>query len=360
MNTEKLEKIDFFHGQNLQYAFDSLTKVLNREMITAYLAYLIQNKCPFTVALCDIDNFKNVNDNYGHMTGDEVLAIFADHIENSVGEKGVVGRYGGDEFMVILEGITEYNDVWCVFHTINVNASKLSFPNVDDLNVTLTTGISRYPLDASTYEELLETADKALYRGKKKGRNCFIIYLAAKHSKILLKSDKEKTFSSMDMLATIFKILTLDRSLKQNIESILQYFSSYLMLDHLCIESPNKVCKEIIHPLCKNNSFEFIPIDLFIKEMNGNGLFFVNNRRTLIQISSKDLHVELKNQSIMSSLAIKIECNDFTYGILRIDACNGRIWQSAEMDLFVVAARLIGLLLYKANTTLNDLFKESE
>ena len=359
MNIEKLKSIDFFKEQNLQYAFDSLTKVLNREMITTYLSYLIQKGKPFTVALCDIDNFKNVNDNYGHMTGDEVLSIFAKHIEESVGNSGVVGRYGGDEFMVILEGITEYNDVWGVFHNINMNATKLTFKNVDDLTVTLTTGISRYPLDATTYDDLLETADKALYRGKKKGRNCFIIYLAAKHSKILLKSDKEKTFSSMDMLANVFKILTMERPLKQSFESILQYFSSYLMVDYICIQSHNKVCCELVHPLSKSKDYGFIKNELFTKEMNGNGLFFVNSIKTLMQIGSTELHAELKKQSIISSLAINIECNGKFYGIFRVDASNsGRIWQSSEMDLFVVASKVIGLLLYNSNKTLEDVFED--
>ena len=108
MNIGKLQSIDFFKNQDLQYAFDGLTKVLNREMISSYLAYLVQAKSPFTVCLCDVDNFKSVNDNYGHMLGDEILQIIAADIENTIGLKGVVGRYGGDEFMIILDGIITY------------------------------------------------------------------------------------------------------------------------------------------------------------------------------------------------------------------------------------------------------------
>ena len=165
MNLEKLSTIEYFKDLDSQYAFDGLTKVLSREMITNYLAYMVQSKKPFTVCLCDVDNFKSVNDNYGHMLGDEILPKIAESIENTVGNKGVVGRYGGDEFMIILDGMTEYNDVWEVCHKINVTAGRLKYEKAEELNVTLTTGISRYPIDGQTYEELLSKADRALYRG---------------------------------------------------------------------------------------------------------------------------------------------------------------------------------------------------
>ena len=357
MNIDKLSTIDFFKGQDLTYAFDALTKVVNREMITSYLAYLVDKKTPFTLYLCDVDNFKHVNDNYGHMMGDEVLTVFANHIEKSIGNHGVVGRYGGDEFMIILEGITEYNDVWAVCHGMNKSASELTFVGFDDLHVTLTTGISRYPLDGSTYEELLGTADKALYRGKMKGRNCFIIYLAAKHSKIMLQNSNEKTYSSMEMLSRVFNILSEEKPLNENITSIVKYFSSSLMIDHICIESATKICAQLIHPLAKTKLFKFIPVELFEREMNKTGIFFVTQRRTLMPIGRMELHSKFKEQEIISSMVARIECNGYTYGILRVDSCNTRVWQTAEMDLFVVAAKLIGLLLYNSQTNLDDIYE---
>ena len=262
MNNEKLESIDFFKNQDLQFAFDGLTKVLNREMISSYLSHLIQNKKTFTVCLCDVDNFKSVNDNYGHMLGDEILQILAKTIEETVGNKGVVGRYGGDEFMIILDGITEYNDVWEVCHKINVTAGKLRYEKAEELNVTLTTGIVRFPIDGQTYEELLSKANRALYRGKMKGRNCFIIYLAAKHANILIEKKKEKLYSSMEMLSRVFNIVTVGDDLKKNIKSVIQYLSSYLMIDHICIQSSNKICVEQIHSLSVIKEFEYIDNDL--------------------------------------------------------------------------------------------------
>lgn len=358
MNIGKLQSIDFFKNQDLQYAFDGLTKVLNREMISSYLAYLVQAKSPFTVCLCDVDNFKSVNDNYGHMLGDEILQIIAADIENTIGLKGVVGRYGGDEFMIILDGITEYNDVWEVCHKINVSAGRLKYEKAEELNVTLTTGITRFPIDGQTYEELLAKADRALYRGKMKGRNCFVIYLAAKHSNILIQSNKEKLYSSMEMISRVFNILTAGDDLKKSIKSVIQYLSSYLMIDHICLQSSNKICVEQIHSLCVVKEFEFIENEMIFKEMNSSGLFFLNARKTLVQTGSMNLHAALKNQQIQSLLAIRIENNGEALGILRADSTNIKVWQSAEMDLFVVTGKLISVLLSKSGMTLDEIFKD--
>ena len=357
MNNEKLQSLEFFQNQDLQFAFDGLTKVLNREMISSYLSYLIQNKKTFTVCLCDVDNFKSVNDNYGHMLGDEILQILAATIEETVGNKGVVGRYGGDEFMIILDGITEYNDVWAVCHKINVTAGRLKYEKAEELNVTLTTGIARYPIDGQTYEELLSKANRALYRGKMKGRNCFIIYLAAKHANILIEPNKEKLYSSMEMLSRVFNIITVGDDLKKNIKSAIQYLSSYLMIDHICVQSTNKICVEQVHSLSVMKEFEYIDNDLICREMNSSGLFFLNARKSLMQTGSTTLHALLKSQQIYSFLGVKIEINNKNFGILRADSTNIKTWQSSEMDLFVVAAKLIAVLLDKANTTLDELFE---
>ncbi len=359
MNNEKLESLDYFKNQDLQFAFDGLTKVLNREMITSYLSYLIQNKKTFTVCLCDVDNFKSVNDNYGHMLGDEVLQILATTIEQTVGNKGVVGRYGGDEFMIILDGITEYNDVWEVCHKMNVTAGRIKYEKAEELNVTLTTGIARFPIDGQTYEELLSKADRALYRGKMKGRNCFIIYLAAKHANILIEPNKEKLYSSMEMLSRVFNILTAGDDLKRNIKSVIQYLSSYLMIDHICLQSANKICVEQIHSLSIVKEFEFINNDFIYREMNSSGLFFLNARKALMQTGSTTLHSLLKAQQIYSFLAVRLESNGKQFGIIRADSTNIKIWQPAEMDLFVVAAKLIAVLLDKTNTNLDELFIEN-
>lgn len=360
MNIEKMKKLDFFKDFDLQYAADNLTNVLSREMILSYLNFLLEKKRPFTLCLSDIDNFKQVNDNYGHMKGDEVLTVFAKQIEDAVGDNGIVGRYGGDEFMIILEGITEYNDVWAIFHGLNKGISKLEFENMDELSVTLTSGVSRYPNDGKTYEEIISTADKALYRGKMKGRNCFIIYLAAKHANVILKTENEAIYSSMHIHNKVFDILTNPKnSFKENIHDILLYFSTNYMYHNICIQNEDTILESVIHPLSTRKDFYAIDSKHFVDGLNDSNFMFVNHRRTLLRCNNQKLNQLLKDQDIVSVFIAKIEHNNKFYGYLRADMGNsGRIWQNSEMDLLVTVARIIGLVLYYNNLTFENIYKK--
>ena len=80
---------------------DNLTGIYIRDVITEYMHYLVDNNIPFTFSILDIDNFKTINDNHGHLVGDEILKINAINLEKMCSGRGVVGRYGGDEFIFV-------------------------------------------------------------------------------------------------------------------------------------------------------------------------------------------------------------------------------------------------------------------
>ncbi len=359
MNKEELKKNPFFKNQNLDYAYDSLTKVLNREIISSYLHYLIEKKRPFSICLSDIDNFKYINDTYGHIVGDKVLYEFAQKIEHSMGDKCVVGRYGGDEFMIIAENIIEYEEIWDICHRLNKDMVQLQIENFSDLSITVTTGISRFPIDGKTYEDLVGTADKALYRGKTKGRNCFIIYLKEKHANIELMRDTDVAFNSMDMHIKIFDLLTdKNLSLDESVTRVLRYLSTNLMIDHLCLETKKDLFIPTTHALAVKKKFEHIPNDLLVEVLNTSGLFYMNQKKILLQSKNDKLYECLVDQKIESLFLCKIEAYGHYYGILRADMTGkARIWQFSEMDLLVTAAKLIGVLLYHNNKQVEELKK---
>ncbi len=348
-----LSKFTFFKDRDVHYNIDSLTKLLNRDMVCSYISYLIDEKIPFSVAISDIDNFKNINDNYGHMTGDKALEIFAKTLEESV-QNGVVGRFGGDEFITVLEGVTEYNDIWEVFHKLNEDVSKIILP-IDELTMTVTTGISRYPIDGKTVDSVLETADKALYRGKMKGRNCFIIYLKSKHAKIFIKRSAESVLSSPQLINNSFDIVLNDKSIDKKIDELLKFLSNTFMFDHIAIQS-DKIVKSVVYSLSPVKTFDYVDNSIYINQMDSNNIVYVNNRSTLLRIGAKDLHKALHDLNVTSCFATKISCKDKNYGILRVDMCNsGRVWQKLEMDILIIVARLIGMNLYKEDKDLNNL-----
>ena len=352
-----LTTIDYFKKLDLKYAFDNLTGILNREVITSYFAYLIETKTKFTICLCDVDNFKHINDTYGHMMGDEVIQTFAKAASDVIGDKGVIGRYGGDEFMILLPNICEYDEIWEICHSLNVTLSNLKFHSAPDLIVTVTNGISRFPLDGDTYAQLLQTADKALYRGKAKGRNCFIIYLAEKHKDIEIKGRKESLYNTMEMISRTFEIISTNRDLATDIQNLVQYLSTYLAIDSVSVESLTKKCAEYINPNCDFRDFKFIDTRLYDKEMNYFGLACINVRKTLLQTNSEELLDKLRESNTFSFVAVRIQDNGPHYGTIIAKSTNNRVWQPNEMDLLVVAAKIIARGLNFKNTSLDSIFK---
>jgi diguanylate cyclase (GGDEF)-like protein len=119
----------------------------------------------------DLDRFKDINDTFGHHVGDEVLKAVATRLRSTLRESDTVSRFGGDEFVIlepVVDGPSDSADLARKLHT------ALQEPVVVDgvpHNVHASIGIALYPQDATTIDELIDTADRALYRAKREGRN---------------------------------------------------------------------------------------------------------------------------------------------------------------------------------------------
>lgn len=128
-------------------------------------------KTVFSLLMLDIDHFKKVNDTYGHLTGDDVLRILAEIFKKHVRPGDLIGRYGGEEFLILLHMVSP-DETLKIANTIKCAVSEHEFYAKDvKFNITISTGISRYPSDGITSEELLSAADHALYWVKASGRN---------------------------------------------------------------------------------------------------------------------------------------------------------------------------------------------
>ncbi|HQQ19888.1 MAG TPA: GGDEF domain-containing protein, partial [Exilispira sp.] len=117
----------------------------------------------------DIDNFKTVNDNFGHQKGNEVLNSFAQIVKQNVRKHDLIGRYGGDEFIVALIDISRQNAMLVAEKLKKKveDAKLISAPKA----LTVSVGISYYPDDGQWLEELIQIADKRMYNAKQKGKN---------------------------------------------------------------------------------------------------------------------------------------------------------------------------------------------
>lgn len=157
---------------------DSMTGLLNRrsfiEQFQISLWRCLRNHSKMAFALIDLDFFKDVNDQYGHTAGDEVLVRFSRMLTGAFRRSDLIGRWGGEEFAILLEDITlsqAYNLISRLLNEYQHESLLAKYPN---FRITFSCGIAGYPEGGANLEELYRAADKALYVAKSRGRNCVV------------------------------------------------------------------------------------------------------------------------------------------------------------------------------------------
>lgn len=156
---------------------DGLTNIFNRLAIERKISeYIIEN--PDEVGLfllLDLDNFKTVNDVCGHIEGDNLLIETADKLTHFCRNTDIVGRLGGDEFIMFLPSVKETDIDLLVYRIIKKLRKEYNKSNIH-FKVTVSIGISYYPKDGKSFSELYNCSDIALYEAKHKGKNCYSVY----------------------------------------------------------------------------------------------------------------------------------------------------------------------------------------
>lgn len=167
-----------------QAELDGLTRLLNRTTLLSKIETVIEqctrNRSPLALALFDIDNFKEINDTWGHQAGDQLLKSVADRMMQNLRRSDIAGRYGGDEFVLVM---TNYNNLAELAEHKHEQLSKPHAIQIDGkqhmLNAGISMGVAEWN-ESLSISELVKCADEAMYQSKRNGKNA--IFHADAHS----------------------------------------------------------------------------------------------------------------------------------------------------------------------------------
>ena len=298
-----------------EYNKDAGTDLLNKKAITDYAKRAIATKPDYNVhiAIIDLDNFKNINDTFGHMFGDEVLATAAEILKDAVAGNGVVGRIGGDEMMIVLEKVDPHAGLRGILRTIRSNIEWAYKGKKEGVDLTCSIGVASYPCHAQRYEDLFLIADKMLYRAKKKGKNRYIIYTPEVHGDVTkedieedkkgiekLKINKEGLIMRLTELLLHKKILPYESALEDtgiafDLDEINIFYGNINRLTMDWMREPDK----------EERSIQYVFANEFENLFNENGVAVVDSTANIDGIYPK-AHQYLAEKNIKAAIVYKM------------------------------------------------------
>ena len=336
-------------------ARDAGTGLLNKRAWTEYTIEQLNRKDGQVrwLVIIDIDDFKHINDTYGHIFGDQVIRRVAEIMQELVGQRGVIGRFGGDEYVIVLEKVETRDQLKTLLKTI---AKELALAFDPKTRVTASIGVSEYPVDGNEYEELMRKADKALYLAKEKGKNRHIIYEERLHGK--LEADdmqnmamayavsKEKKRKVITEMITELCVSGVDSIVKK--EERLQQIRSLFDLDGITIYSEAGA-----HLVCRNGNY-------MVEVPDGRGLFedekylalfgdddnFIESNTLKLRFQDPAAFAVMQKQEIGAALQCLSRKEGVPNVIVNYDVFNrNRKWSDEDITLLTILGHCIGNLL---------------
>jgi len=225
----KLVEMAAYENIVLQSAHDNLTSLYNRQYftnaLTQHFALAKRNQNDLSILFIDVDDFKDVNDLYGHKVGDQALRQISSVISEAVRKSDIAARYGGEEFIILLP-FTNSIEALILAERMraNVESCKLEV-NGKALSITISGGIASYPVNAQNSDDLISFADSALYRAKGAGKNNISMF--KEDNRRFLRINLEKTvqvkelgFSQLDSFLGMGKDICVGGILFENSRSL--------------------------------------------------------------------------------------------------------------------------------------------
>ena len=349
---------------------DSLTDVFNKRTITEYAKKrLVEEKeNKVVIAILDLDHFKSVNDSFGHMVGDKVLARAGRRLKEIVGTGGVVGRIGGDEFMIVFTGLNDDLALRSMLRAIRTQIKWEFAEDFEGLSITCSIGASIFPTNGTDYDDLFNKADCCLYIAKEKGRDRYVFFRDEMH-----RAEYEATLNGNEI-----KALNNNREIRE-----LHYISKFMQM---ATQNKEEAIKDaIVHMV---NSFGVDNISVYYGEkfhrifyygkdiINGDDGRFVgwkeysklmaenSNCADMGFVSHNREHYPklcrfLKESGISSTIQCAIVDGEQIKGAIAFNKCKSEEaqWANYEVDCASILASYIGMLCVNGTS---DVLKNAE
>ena len=346
---------------------DSLTKLLNKastqQLVTEYLTER-DEQAKAAILILDLDNFKSVNDNYGHLYGDSVLSQVGAGLKRLFRSHDIIGRIGGDEFLILMRDIPNEELVHSRCELLLDTFRDLLEQTSPGLNVSCSIGAALIPAHGIGYSDLFRRADEALYLSKSAGKNTYTIYNPKTSADSLdnirvptrIDSEEQPGMADSSFVRFVFKRLYESRNIIDTINNLLAYVGGQLNVSRVYIfenNEDNTTCSNTFE-WCNNgitpeiNNLQDVS---YITDVPGwpnvfdeRGIFYCTD------ISSLAPHFRaiLEPQGIKSMLQCSIMEDGVFRGYVGFDECSvHRLWTQEQIDLLQFLAEVMSMFLLK-------------
>ena len=327
---------------------DPMTGVLNKASIIRLIKTRIANLAPkesIVIAILDLDNFKLVNDTFGHLYGDKIIIQFSNIISRCIGTRGILGRFGGDEFMIMLENIKDEMDLRSVLRTIRT-AVEMEMKDIgENLSLTTSIGAATFPKDAKDYDELFTKADYCLYLSKMRGKNRYVMfdYMIKEHHYLEDKLMLKKDHASLNRLA--FAESIIDMILKTQpvqVPEVLAAVGGRFKLDRIRVFTGSDLeLKYHWGDYAPDDSFVCIYEDRYLDEFSENKNFVINYT-TNIEASHPQIYRALMDTNTEAAIQYLIGNKQHVEGLISFEMTQkGNHWP----DDHIYSMTVIGYML---------------
>lgn len=337
---------------------DSATGVLNKKAITdevtsaINLANTVGNGQTMYIMVWDIDDFKQVNDTYGHYFGDEVIKCFARELNRSVGSRGIVGRIGGDEFLVLLKETEGIESLRILLKSIRNKLKMELAQKKEGYEFSTSIGISEYGKDGKDYEKLFKIADGALYIAKEKGKDRYIIYDKEKHGDLLNDDfSNRKKVAGVDFMRQIDKMeLASDLMIKvlcggrDSVKEVLSELMDKMNIHGITVfEGSDMKCVAVRgHYEMEPEAAGYLYEGEYLKKFDEHHIHVINNVAS-VAVDYPAVYEKFKRNNICSSLQFLSYFNGELVAMLEFDIFgdNRRKWSQDDISTIYIVVKAI-------------------